>query len=239
MVSRTVRGLVEMSLAAHEGEFLGSEPQLMLHLGISRPTLRQAAKVLESDRLLSVRRGVNGGFYAARPDARHVTQAPALWLRLQSATLRQMNRATTLIFPEIAADAALCTDRTLIAELREFRDALSAFPDAQETPKESVRGEVYFARLIGRMCGDPVLMLFADISYSFGLLERELRFFSVLPERRRMWMELQRSFCDAVLSGDPDAARLEGKRRGILIAQWIDKDQASPDANTKVARAGR
>lgn len=228
MVARTVDQLVAMSLAAEAGEWLGSEADLLRQLGISRPTLRQAAKVVENDQLLSVRRGVNGGFYAVRPDARHAIQAPALWLRLQSATLDQMNRANALIFPEVAASAARCTDPGLIAELRRFRDGIDARIEHGERDEVTVRAEIELVGIVTSMADDPVLRLFLDICYSFGVLEPYSDHIQMNAQRRRAWLQMQRGFCDAILAGDPEAARRFGRSRGMMVANWF-KDDSEPD----------
>ena len=227
VVARTVRELTELSLQAGDGDYLGSEAELLERMGISRPTLRQAAKVVESDCLLSVRRGVNGGFYATRPSARHVVQSPALWLRLQSATLDQMNRASMLIYPTAGAEAAKCTDPKLIAELKSYRAAIDEREAREENQRETLDAEIYLSQLIANMSGDPVLILFIGISYTFGLLEREYRFYRREPERRRLWLALQRSYCDAILSGDSEIALLIGMRRGRQVESWIAEDKAA------------
>ena len=43
------------------GETLPAESQLMEQFGVSRPTLREAFRILESEPLISVRRGSRGG----------------------------------------------------------------------------------------------------------------------------------------------------------------------------------
>ena len=155
MVAQTVRKLTALSLAAKDGDYLGAEADLLKTFGVSRPTLRQAAKVVQSDRLLDVRRGINGGFFAGRPQIRHAMQAPAMWLRLQNATLAQMSRASTLIFPVAAAEAAACDDAVLFAELQAFRAGIDR--RANESARETLDAETRFADLIARMSGDPVL----------------------------------------------------------------------------------
>src|SRR5579885_2375590 len=55
------------ALACADGERIGSEEDVLERIGVSRPTLRQAARLLESEELLVVRRGVKGGFFARRP----------------------------------------------------------------------------------------------------------------------------------------------------------------------------
>lgn len=75
-VAHTARLLAALSLATGAGDFLGAEDELLARLGVSRPTLRQAAKIVENERLISVRRGTKGGLYAARPDVADVLHAP-------------------------------------------------------------------------------------------------------------------------------------------------------------------
>ena len=55
LVERTARQLIEMSMAAAAGDYLGSEPDLLAAFEVSRPTLRQAAKLVAADRMIQVR----------------------------------------------------------------------------------------------------------------------------------------------------------------------------------------
>src|SRR5262245_8952897 len=78
---RAARVLREEILDRGDGEFLGGEEELMRRLGVSRPTLRQAARLLEQEKALLVRRGVKGGYYARRPDVGSLADAAAFYLR--------------------------------------------------------------------------------------------------------------------------------------------------------------
>ena len=51
-----------------EGDALPSEAVLMEQFGVSRPTLREAFRVLESESLITIRRGAHGGARVKSPD---------------------------------------------------------------------------------------------------------------------------------------------------------------------------
>ncbi|MGJ3627919.1 GntR family transcriptional regulator [Sphingomonas sp. MMS24-JH45] len=63
---RVADELRRLALTSEEGTLLGSEEALMTRLGVSRPTLRQAAGLVAQDQLITIKRGVNGG-YSPRP----------------------------------------------------------------------------------------------------------------------------------------------------------------------------
>lgn len=216
-VDRTVRKLFELSMDAEDGGYLGSEAELLEQLGVSRPTLRQAAKIVQSDHLLEVRRGAAGGFYAARPDARHVVQRPAFYLRIQGASLHDMRDASGVILPEIMASAARCRDPGFLDELEKIRADLTLDPSTRLILDVERR----LSQLITGVSSNPFLSLFGEILYEFGVLERDLRFYDNHPERRRLWGHAQRRLCDALIAGDADAARLASQQRGELINAWI------------------
>ncbi|WP_459976700.1 FadR/GntR family transcriptional regulator, partial [Mycobacterium avium] len=50
-----------------EGEALPTENELLIQFGVSRPTLREAIRVLESESLIEVKRGSRGGIRVSVP----------------------------------------------------------------------------------------------------------------------------------------------------------------------------
>lgn len=66
-----------------EGDALPSESDLMASFGASRPSVREALRILEFEGLIAIRRGMRGGAVAARPDeqnlASRVRSAVDLW----------------------------------------------------------------------------------------------------------------------------------------------------------------
>src|SRR3546814_16058193 len=53
-----------------EGDSLGQETELIERFGVSRPSLREALRILEDEGLISVMRGVLGGVFGHRPAPR-------------------------------------------------------------------------------------------------------------------------------------------------------------------------
>lgn len=220
LVVRTAKALTEWSLSVADGAYLGAENELLERLGISRPTLRQAAKIVESDRLITVKRGLKGGFFATRPDARDAIRAPALFLRMNGATIKDVHAVTRLISEEAAAEAARCASPAKRAELAQFRALLEADDPETQTPGAVIQRESEMARLIGQMSGNPAILLFVEIVYAFGLLTRDLKLYHRI-EDRRLNLIRQKSLCEAILAQDPEVARLMMRRRSDLMSQWI------------------
>jgi DNA-binding FadR family transcriptional regulator len=54
----------------------------MTQYGVSRPTLREALRLLEAQELLEVRRGARGGGVVRQPSTRPAIEAISLWLLL-------------------------------------------------------------------------------------------------------------------------------------------------------------
>ena len=77
-----------------EGDSLGHEPELVERFGVSRPSLREALRILEAEGLITVVRGVLGGVVVHEPDERMTARAAALVLPVaQRAARRRVRRA--------------------------------------------------------------------------------------------------------------------------------------------------
>ncbi|WP_143435575.1 FadR/GntR family transcriptional regulator [Henriciella aquimarina] len=225
LVERTARQLTDLSMKAEDGEFLGSEQDLLAAFDISRPTLRQAAKLVSADRMINVRKGQGGGFFATRPDAIDVIRAPARYLRLNGATIENIQAVTQPIAEEAVVAACGCSDSSLWERLTAFRVGVEAGAGCDETPETLIHSETELARLLATMSGNPAFELFIEIGYTFGRKEQNIRLFQTAEDRGRA-RELQRSVCDAVLARDPDIARLMIQRRARMIAEWLQRDSA-------------
>jgi GntR family transcriptional regulator, transcriptional repressor for pyruvate dehydrogenase complex len=72
--------------AVRPGEKLPPETELMEQFGVSRPTIREAFRILETERLIVVRPGSRGGAQVVAPDPAVAARYVGLLLQLQGAT---------------------------------------------------------------------------------------------------------------------------------------------------------
>lgn len=113
-----------------EGEALPAESELMEQFGVSRPTLREAIRVLEMESLLRMRRGSRGGAIVTAPDPQVAARAVGVLLQLRGVTLRDIHDARIMIEPMAARH---------IAELRDPGPALEMLHERNEAARASVR----------------------------------------------------------------------------------------------------
>lgn len=216
LVEKTAKGLAALSLASEPGVYIGSEADLLDRFKVSRPTLRQAAKMVANDRLISVRRGTRGGFYSDRPDARDSVRAVARYLRLNGGTLEHVMVVSRAISEQVGESSARCQDEGLRAELAAYAERI----DDADSAEALILSEHRFVSLLARMTGNPAIELVLAIGFSFGMDEQQISFFQAPDDRRRM-RELQHAMCRAVLSGDSEIARLLMRRRSQVFNEWM------------------
>ncbi|GLZ02734.1 hypothetical protein Acsp03_02010 [Actinomadura sp. NBRC 104412] len=76
-----------------DGALLPNQDSLLAEFKISKPSLREALRILEAEGLITVRRGNVGGAYVHRPQARHAAYSLSLVLQAQQATLADVGGA--------------------------------------------------------------------------------------------------------------------------------------------------
>lgn len=215
-LKQTADQLAALCMASEAGEFIGSEDDLMAHFGVSRPTLRQAARSVEGEQLLEVRRGASGGFYAARPNLTHILQILSRYLKLQGAALDDVARVSRLIGHEAVRLACANPDAALRERLQKFANNI----DALDTPKAMILAETELVQILSEMSGNPMIALVMSIGVSFGHADAQTRLFQS-AEDREITRKLQRDLCQALLDRDADVAEIMMIRHGDQIGQWI------------------
>ena len=105
-----------------EGESLPAEATLTEQFGVSRPTLREAFRVLETEQLITVRRGARGGAAVHAPSAAMVARYAGFFLEHDGASLADVLEARVAV--ESPA-AGLAAERRTAADLDCLRAAIA------------------------------------------------------------------------------------------------------------------
>ncbi len=160
LIADEIRQLIVRGELA-EGESLGREPDLVDRFGVSRPSLREALRILEAEGLISVRRGVLGGVVAHRPDKRMTARTAALVLQARNVPLADVYQARSMIEPVAARlVAASRSRRSAAAELRRLSaEQLEAIDDPETFGLANSR---FHARLV-ELAGNQTLSIVAEM----------------------------------------------------------------------------
>lgn len=117
-----------------EADALPSETALLTQFGISRPTLREAFRILESEALISVRRGAHGGARVHVPSLDVAARYAALVLQFRGVTLSDVYDARMILEAPAAGLLAARRDRTAaLKPLQASIDAAEAAIDDVDT----------------------------------------------------------------------------------------------------------
>jgi DNA-binding FadR family transcriptional regulator len=143
-----------------EGDALPSEAALMQQFGVSRPTLREAFRLLESEALITIRRGAHGGARVHPPNGDVAARYAGLVLEHRGTTLRDVFDARLAIEPTCAALVARRRTRADINALREAADRATA---AIEMPTRLIREQTEFHGLLIDLCGNETLRLLSSM----------------------------------------------------------------------------
>lgn len=223
-VDLAARNLREIALGSGEGEFLGSEDDLVARLGVSKPTLRQATARIAQEHLVSVRRGVGGGYFARRPGSLTVSRMAAVYLRTRSATYVELTETTPMFYAELARLASRNRDPGMIARLREFADRDDATVDELNIQgyAEFMRSEREFVNFLTKMAGNTVLELMVAITsdFSANAPRNDERMLHRL-DNMAIYRTLRARFARAVANGDGDIAELLSRRCTDLMCEWM------------------
>ena len=143
------RKIVRGELA--EDDALPSEAALMAEFAVSRPTLREAFRVLESESLISIRRGARGGARVQVPNGNVAASYAGLVLEYRSTTLQDVYDARTYIE---APCAALLAQRRTEQDLVRLNEAVAQAKQLMDDPQAFIRAHMEFHALVVELAGN-------------------------------------------------------------------------------------
>ena len=166
-----------------DGSLLPKEDELRGLFPVSKPTFREAMRILESEGLVTVRRGNVGGAVVHRPTARHVAYTLGMVLASTGVTIDQVAAALREIEPACAAMCAQRRDRKreVVPELRRLHQR---YLDSIDHLVEVVGWSRTFHESLVSLCGNAPLIVTA------GALES-------------MWSAHEKGWASRIAEDDP------------------------------------
>jgi GntR family transcriptional repressor for pyruvate dehydrogenase complex len=145
------------------GDRLGTEQELATEFGVSRPTLREALRILAGSHLVRATRGPGGGiFVESTPNeglGRNLSESIAAMLETGSVTLREL--VDTRMFLEVPL-AGLAAARATGATIDDLESAIA---EAEGLPPESDAfrlADTRFHRVIATVAGNELMSAFTS-----------------------------------------------------------------------------
>jgi GntR family transcriptional regulator, transcriptional repressor for pyruvate dehydrogenase complex len=214
-------------MAGEEGELLGSEEDLIAALGVSRPTLRQASAQVIQENLITVRRGVGGGYFARVPNSMAVSRMAAIYLQSRKLHLPDILQALKPLRTEIAGLAAVHGRGTPNQALAKFIETEEAELQQGDPPtyREFLSGEREFGRILADLSKNDVLNLFLNIVYDLApFTSRDEDVWVNHPERIEAYRHQRLQMARAIRQGDDEIAKVASGRCSKLILEWMRAD---------------
>ena len=104
----------------NDGDTLPAESHLISEFEVSRPTIREAIRILESEGLVTVARGARGGARISSPNYEMIERAAGITLQAQRVTIGDLYEMRTLIEPPAARLVAERNSEVAVPILRKF-----------------------------------------------------------------------------------------------------------------------
>ena len=159
-----------------DGDLLPKQDELLDEFHISRPSMREALRILEDEGLLTVRRGNRGGSVIELPTADTSAYTFGLVLQSRRGSIADLAEAIRHIEPVAAAMCAKREDREE-AVLPILRDSIEETADAMgDGERFTALARAFHERMVG-CCGNETMIL------TVGALE------SLWSEQERQWAQ--------------------------------------------------
>lgn len=193
------------------GSTMPAEHILMEKHGISRPTCREALRILQSEGLVRVKRGNQGGAVVQSPDPDRIAEYAGVFLKMRGSTIADVFETRILVEPSIVAGLAAAPDPRILSELSQICAAqkwlVGDRPQFYETSRK-------FRRILISQCTSEPLRLIALMIGQIAEMQLTRMSFDLpnRPGQEREFLdtvEMKIDMIEAIARGDGvEAARI-------------------------------
>lgn len=217
LVQDTAEKLRDLILAREVGAQIGSLTAVAEQLGVGIVTVQQAARILEHEGLLEVRRGPGGGYYGARPDKAALDRAFATYMRVHGYRFHDSMEMLSLLDCEIMPAAARCEDEVLRAPLIELTQRI----DTCDRPEDRMTFEGDMRNALFNIVKLPLIELLARVTMQMYNSQSNYTVFAG-DEGVQAWKNGRRRILQAILQQDEQLTQFEASRYRKEVLQRLD-----------------
>jgi hypothetical protein len=240
-IDRAAAALRKMALDVPSGGLLGSEDVVVEQLGVARVTVRQAARLVERDGLLTVKRGKKGGYFSARPGLEMMEAVVCAYLDTLGIGAWHTGGVATALWVEAIRQATL-VDRSLSGPVAvRLENLMMAFPVSASMAEVAEMEQAFRSEIFDLIDGSYVRTIF-HINAAFARRHLDHEGAPITGAQHsefvRKWRSAKLLQCQAIASGD--------MLMGVLAAlhdrnAWTERgSQVSKDASDpEIRSAGR
>lgn len=225
-----------LSSGLAEGTPLPTERELVAQSGLSRTSVREALRVLETEGLVQTKAGRNGGSQVRRPGRESISRSFELFVRSHGVRFEALLEAREAIEPAAAQLAAVHRTDSDLAEMARIHEALGHVSD---DIGEHVRLNLAWHRAVMRASQNELLIAFFDaIAQSVQAATESQALNSA--ELRRDVVRAHGRVLDAISARDGGAAFRRMQRHvgayAATVKSLADKPAERPRKRTRSKR---
>jgi len=219
-----------------EGVSLPPEAELMEQFHVSRPTLREAFRILEAESLISIQRGSRGGARVTAPQLTVAARYVGLLLQADHVSIGDVYEARTVIEP---AAARMLAERRTVQDLDDLRACIEKLRDIVERQADTENPDVLawsmftqrFHDLVIERAGNRTLAVQAGVLrevISSHLAVTVPRLFDPVgtPKRFRKSIRSYTKLVDLIAASDAEGAEKHWRRHMEVAAELMQVDDA-------------
>jgi GntR family transcriptional regulator, transcriptional repressor for pyruvate dehydrogenase complex len=227
-IADELRGLI-VNGDLSEGESLGHEPELVERFGVSRPSLREALRILETEGLITVVRGVHGGVIVHEPDERMTARTAAMVLQARNVPLADVFETRALIEP--LAARAIASKRSRRSAVAELRALITGEEEAIEDPEAFAIANTAFHERLVSLAGNQTLTIVAEmlneiVTKAVTAVSRAGDVVGSLGTRRR-GISSQHHLVNLIEAGDSAAVEEHWRAHMVVVGRVMLGQEAS------------
>jgi DNA-binding FadR family transcriptional regulator len=228
-----------------EGDVLGNQESLFNEYRVSLPALREAMRILETDGLITVRRGNVGGAVVHAPTPRRAAQMIAMVLQTRSSSLAEVSAALRYLEPICAGLCAAREDRAA-AVVPVLRTLLNGQRASIGNVEQYLGFAHEFHSNVVSLCGNEPMIVVIGALQAIWSAHDSLVWETIADvsdgesdrDTRRLALRAHERLLDAIETGNPDrASKAAAAHLGVSHSKTLSSGENESILASLVAEA--